>query len=111
MTRLSASTSQDLVTLSDPHESDRHFVFELKITGFRVAYGVGAVQTMKDHLSEFIREKMNGVGPHRATVIGRWRITSDGRDREHVPPLFLYFDFTIMSNSLFMLTGLLLYYD
>ena len=99
MTRLSVSTSQDLVTVSDLHESDRHFVYELKITGFRVPYGVGAVQTMKDHLSEFIREKMIGVDPHRAAVIGRWRITTDGRDREHVPLLFLHFELTVRFNS------------
>ena len=38
---------------------------------------------MKDQLSEFIREKMNGVGPDRAALIGRWRITTDGKDRDH----------------------------
>ena len=90
MTRLSISTSQDLVTLSDLNKSDRNFICELKITGFRVPYGVGAVQTMKDHLSEFIREKMIVVGHHRAAVIGRWRITTDGRDREHVSLLFFH---------------------
>ena len=58
-------------------------MYELKITEFRVPYGVGAVQTMKDQLSEFIREKMNGVGPDRAALIGRWRITTDGKDRDH----------------------------
>ena len=88
MTRLSSSTFQDLVTLSDLHPSDRHFLYELKITGFRVPSGRGAIQTMKDQLSEFIRTKMEGAGPNLAAVIGRWRITSDGLSRENV--LFLY---------------------
>ena len=97
MTRLTSSISKDLKTLSDLHESDRHFVYELKITGFRVPYGVGAVQTMKDQLSVFIREKMIGVGPHRAAVIVRWRITTDGRERYHV--LFLFFFFHLLYGS------------
>ena len=91
MTRLAASTSQDLVTLSDLHPSDRHFIYELKITGFRVPSGRVEIQTMKDQLSEFIRAKMEGAGPHLASVIGRWRITTDGLSREHVPFALLLF--------------------
>ena len=87
MTRLLSSTSHDLVTLSDLHPSDRHFIYELKITRFRVPSGRGAIQTIKDQLTEFIRTKMEGAGPHLAAVIGRWRITTDGLSREHV--LFL----------------------
>ena len=75
------------MTLSDLHTSDRHFIYELKITGFRGPSGRGEIQTMKDQLSEFIRVKMEGAGPHRAVVICRWRITTDGLSREHV--LFL----------------------
>ena len=79
MIRLADSTSRDLVTLSALHPADRQFIYELKITGFRVPYGSREVQNMKDKLSEFIRSKMEGVGPHRASVIGRWRITTEGR--------------------------------
>ena len=58
MTRLSSSTSRDLVTLSDLRASNHQFIYELKITGFRLPSGRGAIQEMKEKLSEFIREKM-----------------------------------------------------
>ena len=85
MNPLASITNNRLFTLTDLHPRDRQY--EFKITGFTVSRDPADVQSMKKLISEFVRKRMEGAGPHSAAVIGRWRITTDGTPRLDVSHL------------------------
>ena len=85
MKRLADATATDLITFTDLHPDDRQLIYELKITGFIVHRNTpAAINKMQYDLSEFTRTLRQGAGPHLASVVGRWRITTDGRHKPHV---------------------------
>ena len=85
MNRLADATVTDLITVTDLHPDDRQLIYELKITGFIVPRNTpAAINKMQYDLSKFIRTLRQGTVPHLASVVGRWRITIDGRYKPHV---------------------------
>ena len=97
MTRRVEATIDDLVTVSNLHFDDRQLIYELKITGFVVPRNTReAILKMQFSISVFVRDLMQGVGPDLASVIGRWRVTTDGWNKPHVSILF----YSILARAL-----------
>ena len=84
MSRQTDATADDLVTVTNLHPDDR-----LKIARFFVPRNTReAILTMQFRISEFVRDLMQGAGPTLASVIGRWRVTTDGFNKPHVSQVF-----------------------
>ena len=92
MNRRTDANTDDLITVTNLHPDYRQLIYELKITGFVVTRNTReAVLKMQFRLSEFIRGLMQGAGPNLASVIGRWRVNTDGWNKPHVSSCLNHF--------------------